>query len=263
MIKRTLKEKMKERPVFGMTIYTGSSAIIEMCGYWGFDFVFIDGEHTPMGIDRDMEKLVMAAHISGVSPLVRVSKVDAVEIRKALEMGAEGVIIPHVHDKAEAADCVKWAKFPHYGGRRGVDGSVRSAHYGAGDFNWDEFMKMSNEALILPMAEDYEFMDNIDEIMSVDGIDGINFGPADFGSSKCMKTFYNLADPVIEAALKEIIAKAKPRGMHVMAPVAPPSPEKLDAAIALGADMLILGNDVYNQNKMCSTIMKECVQKYL
>ena len=262
MIQKTLKEKLKERPVFGMTIYSGSSAIIETVGYWGYDFVFIDGEHTPMGIDRDMEKLVMAAQIAGVSPLVRVSQVDAIEIRKAFEMGAEGVIIPHVHNRKEAEDCVKWSKFPPYG-RRGVDGSVRSAHFGAGSFNWDEYMAMSNDGFILPMAEDYEFMNNIDEIMEVPGIDGINFGPADFASSKCMKTFYKLDEPVIQTALKEIIEKTKPRNMHVMAPVVPPTPETLAQAIQMGADMLILGNDMYNQNSMCSKIMKECVSPYL
>jgi 4-hydroxy-2-oxoheptanedioate aldolase len=258
----TLKEKMASRPVFGMTVYSGSVAVIESLGYWGYDFAFIDGEHTSMGIDRDMEKLVMAAQISGVSPLVRVAKVDAIEIRKAFEMGAEGVIIPHIHDKREAEDCVKWSKFPPYG-RRGVDGSVRSAHYGAGAFNWDEYMSMSNNGLVLPMAEDYEFMDNIDEIMDVPGIDGINFGPADFASSLAMKTFYKLDEPVIQEALKKIIAKAKPKKMHVMAPVVPPNAEKLDQLIEMGVDMLILGNDIYNQNKMCSTIMNDCVKKYL
>ena len=258
----TLREKMARRPVFGMTVYTGSTAVIETLGYWGYDFAFIDAEHTAMGIVRDMEKLVMAAQISGISPLVRVTKVDAIEIRKAFEMGAEGVIIPHIHDKQEAEDCVKWSKFPPYG-RRGVDGSVRATHYTAGDFKWDEFMELSNKGLILPMAEDYEFMDNIDEIMDVPGIDGINFGPADFASSKCLRTFYKLDEPVIQDALKTIIAKAKPKGMHIMAPVVPPSSEKLDELIGVGVDMLILGNDIFNQNKMCSTIMNDCVKKYL
>ncbi|MEG1515262.1 MAG: aldolase/citrate lyase family protein [Clostridia bacterium] len=258
----SLREKMATRPVFGMTVYTGSTAVIETMGYWGYDFAFIDAEHTAMGIDRDMEKLVMAAQISGISPLVRVTKVDAIEIRKAFEMGAEGVIIPHIHDRREAEDCVKWSKYPPYG-RRGVDGSVRATHYGAGNFNWDEFMTLSNQGLILPMAEDYEFMDNIDEIMEVPGIDGINFGPADFASSKCMRTFYKLDEPVIQDALKTMIAKAKPKGMHVMAPVVPPNAEKLDELVGMGVDMLILGNDIFNQNKMCSTIMNDCVKKYL
>lgn len=262
MIIKTLKEKMKKRPVFGMTIYSGSPAIIETVGYWGFDFVFIDGEHTALGMDRDMEKLVMAAQIAGISPLVRVSRVDAIEIRKALEMGAEGVIIPHILDKKDASDCVKWAKFPPYG-RRGVDGNVRSAQYSAGNFSWDKYMEKSNDCLILPMAEDYEFMDNIDEIMDVKGIDGINFGPADYASSKCMKTFYKLDEPVIQEALRTIISKAKARGMYVMAPVVPPTPEKINEAIHMGANMLILGNDIFNQNKMCSSIMEESVRYHL
>jgi 4-hydroxy-2-oxoheptanedioate aldolase len=81
MISKVLREKLEKRPVFGMTIYTGSIAIIEALGHWGFDFAFIDAEHTAMGIDRDMEKLIMAAQSTGVSPLVRVARIDEVEIR--------------------------------------------------------------------------------------------------------------------------------------------------------------------------------------
>jgi 4-hydroxy-2-oxoheptanedioate aldolase len=263
MISRALREKLKTRPVFGMTIYTGSPAIIEALGHWGFDFAFIDAEHTAMGIDRDMEKLVMAAQISGVSPLVRVARIDEVEIRKALEMGAEGVIIPHVRTKEEAEICVRGAKFPP-NGRRGVDGSVKAARFGARGFNWEQFIQESNDnTMVLPMAEDYEFMDNIDTIMDVPGIDAINFGPADFASSKCLKTFYKLDEPVIQAALKEVIEKAKRRNIHVMAPVIPPNAEKLKAAIDMGVDMLIMGNDMLNHNTACANIMDNVVAKYL
>jgi len=262
MISTTLREKLKKRPVFGMTIYTGSTAIIETLGHWGFDFAFIDAEHTPMGIDRDMEKLVMAAQLAGVSPLVRVTRADEIEIRKAYEMGAEGVIIPHVRTKEEAATCVRGAKFPPRG-RRGVDSSVRSARFGAKGFNWETYIDESNEGMVLPMAEDFEFMDNIDEILDVPGIDAINFGPADFASSKNMRTFYKLDDPVIQGALKEILAKSKKRGIHVMAPVIPPNAEKLKAAIDLGVDMLIMGSDMLNYNRACSSIMEEAVSKYL
>ena len=263
IISRVLREKLKKRPVFGMTIYSGSIAIIEALGHWGFDFAFIDAEHTSMGIDRDMEKLVMAAQHAGVSPLVRVGGVDEKEIRKALEMGADGVIIPHVKTKGETEMCVRSAKFPPQG-RRGVDGSVRAARYGARGFNWEQYIQESNEnIMVLPMAEDYEFMDNIDEIMDVPGIDAINFGPADFASSKCIKTFYNLGEPVINTALKEIIEKAKKRNIYVMAPVIPPNAEKLQAAIDMGVDMLIMGSDMLHHNAACANVMDNVVSKYL
>jgi 4-hydroxy-2-oxoheptanedioate aldolase len=263
MISKVLSEKLKKRPVFGMTIYTGSPAIIEALGHWGFDFAFIDAEHTAMGIDRDMEKLVMAAQISGVSPLVRVARIDEVEIRKALEMGAEGVIIPHVRTKEEAEICVRGAKFPPKG-RRGVDGTVKAARFSARGFNWEQYIQESNDnTMVLPMAEDYEFMDNIDAIMDVPGIDAINFGPADFASSKCLKTFYKLDEPTIQAALKEVLEKARKRNIHVMAPVIPPNAEKLKAAIDMGVDMLIMGSDMLNYNNACANIMDNVVAKYL
>ena len=93
MYENHLKEIMKKRPVFGMTVYTGSPAVIEALGHFGFDFAFIDAEHTPMSV-TELKDCVMAARQTGVSPLVRVTRPDEIEIRKALEMGAEGVIIP-------------------------------------------------------------------------------------------------------------------------------------------------------------------------
>lgn len=256
----SLKEKMKKGPVFGMTVYTGSVAVVEVIGNWGFDFVFLDAEHTPMGVGLEMEKLVMAAKLSGVSPLVRVTGCNEIEIRKALEMGAEGVIIPHVKTKAEAELCVRAAKFPLVG-RRGADATVRSANYAGPGFSWDDYVLQSNnDGLVLPMAEDFEFMDNLDEIMTVPGMDAINFGPTDYALSLGLKLFYKMDDPVIEAALGKIIAKAKPLGMGVMAPVVPPTVEGAKKAIAKGVNMLIMGSDMFNFQAACKNIISECVE---
>ena len=153
----TLKEKMAHGPVFGMTVYTGSVGIVETLGYWGYDFVFLDTEHVPMGVGPDMEKLVMAAKLSGVSPLVRVTGCNEIEIRKALEMGAEGVIIPHVRTEEDAKLCIRAGKFPMEG-RRGADATVRSARYASRGFDWNKYVEDSNSnTMIIPMAEDFEF----------------------------------------------------------------------------------------------------------
>lgn len=251
---KILKEKMAKRPVLGMTIYSGSPAVLDIIGRWGLDFAFIDAEHTSMGIDNDMEKLVMACKLSGVSPLVRVTRVDDIEIRKALEMGADGVIIPHVKTKEEAEGCVRAAKFPPKG-RRGIDATVRAAQFGSKGFNYDDYLADADDCLVIPMAEDFEFMDNIDAIMDVPGLDVINFGPADYALSKCMKTFYNLAEPEIQKALKEIVEKSHKRGIKVMAPVIPPTADSLKAALDAGVDMLIMGSDMLNLNRACAAIM--------
>ena len=148
---KTLREKMAAGPVLGMTFYSGAPAIIDVVGRWGLDFAFIDAEHTSMGIDNDMEKLVMAAKLSGISPLIRVTRPDDIEIRKALEMGADGAIIPHVRNVAEARACVRGAKFPPKG-RRGIDATVRAANFAAKGFNYDDYLAHADDCLVIPMA---------------------------------------------------------------------------------------------------------------
>ncbi len=257
-----LKEKMEKGPVFGMTVYNNTPAIIEALGYFGFDFAFIDAEHTPNHVGFDMEKLIMAARLSGVSPLVRVTRPDEIEIRKALEMGAEGVIIPHVHDRAEAEICVKGAKFPMEG-RRGYDSTVRSGRYGGAGFNANDYVAYSNKTeLVIPMAEDFEFMDNIEEIFEVPGIDAINFGPADFASSKGILSCYKLDTPEVQEALETIVKKAKSKNVGVMAPVIPPTFENAVSLVKKGVNMLIMGSDMSNFQKALRDIKELAIDKY-
>lgn len=257
----TLKEKLSKGPVFGMTVYTGSVGIIETLGYWGFDFAFIDAEHVPMGVGPDMEKLVMAALLSGVSPLVRVTSCNEVEIRKALEMGAEGVIIPHVHTREEAELCVHAGRFPMEG-RRGADATVRSARYATKGFDWNQYVEDSNKnVMIIPMAEDFEFFDNIDSIMAVSGIDAINYGPTDYALSLGLKLFYKMDDPTIQASLSRLTAQAQPRGIGVMAPAIPPTLENAKRLIGQGVNMVIMGSDMYNFQDAAKRIMQEVVEE--
>jgi len=261
-MKNSLKETMQKRPVFGMTIYTGSSAIVESLGYFGFDFAFIDSEHTPFTV-TELREVILSARHSGVSPLVRVTRPDEIEIRKALELGAEGIIVPHVKTKEDMEICVRGSKFPPKG-RRGYDATVRSANYGAIGFNSSEYIKNSNDTeMVIPMAEDYEFMDNINELMSVEGIDAINFGPADFALSKNIRTFYDMSHPETQAALKEIVSIAKPKGIGVMAPAVPPTMENVKNLIAKGVNMVIMGSDMFNYQNALKNIKENVLEKYL
>lgn len=82
MLNNTLKEKMAKRPVFGMTIYSNFPPVIENLAYYGFDFAFIDAEHCPWEV-TSLREAVLAARFAGISPLVRVTKPDMIEIRKA------------------------------------------------------------------------------------------------------------------------------------------------------------------------------------
>ncbi len=262
MFKNRLKETMKNRPVFGMTVYSGCPAVIEALGHFGFDFVFIDAEHTSMSV-TDLKECVMAARLTGISPLVRVTCPDMIEIRKAFEMGAEGVIVPHVRTKEEMEICVRGAKFPPKG-RRGYDATVRSAAYGGAGFNASEYIEYSNDTeLVIPMAEDFEFMDSIDELMSVPGIDAINFGPADFALSKNIRVFYDVNQPAVQEAMSEIAEYTSKMNIGLMAPAIPPTKESVDTLISRGVNMVIMGSDMFNFQNAVKNIRNNVIENYL
>lgn len=247
-----LKAKLEQGiPTFGVTMYTGTCAIVEIAGNWGLDFAFIDAEHTPFQIDLAMEKLILAAKVAGIAPLIRVRGTIEWDIRKSLELGAAGVIIPQVNTADQARAIVRAAKFPPQG-RRGGDGSVRSAGFGGPGFKWSTYTQSANEGtLVIPMAESFEFFDNIDEILDVEGIDVINFGPADYSLSRQIPIDYSMSNPEVNARLDELIEKCHRRGIKVMAPCIPPTAENAASLVRKGVDMIILGNDVMFLNQGC------------
>lgn len=239
------------RPAFGLNIYSGAPAAVEIAGHKGLDFVFIDTEHTVLGLDLPLERMILAAHVAGVASLVRVPDSNPTGLRKALELGATGVIVPQVHNAEQMRGIIAATKFPPLG-RRGGDSSVRSAGYGGPGFDWTEYaQRANNETMIVPMAESFEFFDAIDEILDVPGIDAVHFGPADYALSRGIPVDYSMRDPRVRGAMRELIAKCQPRGIRVMVPCAPASQEQATELLAEGADMLLVGNDLAFLHQGC------------
>ena len=255
----TLKERMKKGPVFGFAVFTGALCVIEAIGNWGYDFVYLDVEHTSLGVGPDIERQIMAARLAGIPAVIRLTGTDEVDIRKALEMGVEGVVIPHICTRDDIAGVVRAAKFPPLG-RRGAESNVRAAGFGRPGFNWPEYIRKSNEeSLIIPMAEDYEFAENVDDILSVDGIDAINFGPIDYSLSANLPIGYKIDHPSLYKDYQKIESKARTKGIGIMCPVVPATQENARDMIAKGVNMLILGNDMHHFQNACKNIMAECV----
>lgn len=241
---QTLKALMANSNTFGMNIYGTSSMAIEVAGNWGLDFVFVDAEHTSLGVDRDMEKLILAAKCAGIHSLIRVRGTLEWDIRKALEMGASGVIIPQVHNVEQMRSIIRYSKFPPLG-RRGGDSSVRSANYAGPNFDWANYTQSENDrSVIVPMAESYEFFDNIDEILDVEGIDAVHFGPADYSLSRQLPVDYRLGNPEVLERLELLIEKCHARSIRVMVPCFPADGETAKRLIEMGSDMLLMGSDL-------------------
>lgn len=255
----TLKEKMKKGPVFGMACFTGVPCVIETIAMSGLDFIYLDLEHTDWMLDGDFEKQIMAAKLHDISILVRMADDNEVAIRKVLEWGADGVVIPHCKTGEMARRCVEAAKFSPMG-RRGGESNVRAASFGCRNFDWNDYMEQQNrDTLVIPMDEDYEFTDNMDEILAVPGVDAVNFGPIDYAVSKGLKVGYSMGDEVREA-FRALVEKAKAKEIGVLGPVVPATKESLKQAISDGYTMIILGNDMWHFQKALKELVSEAVE---
>lgn len=248
----TLRTKLANaRLSFGINIYSGAPAAVEIAGHRGLDFVFIDAEHTLLGADLALERMILAAHVAGIASLVRAPDSNPTALRKILEAGASGLIIPQVHSAAQMRGIIQATKFPPLG-KRGGDSSVRSANYGGPGFSWPDYTRRENDGtLIVPMAESVEFFEEIDAILAVPGIDAVHFGPADYALSRGVEVDYSMRQPQVRAAMRELIAKCRPRGIKVMLPCAPATAEQARELLEEGADMLLVGNDLMFLHQGC------------
>ena len=259
---RTLKMDLAEgKVVCGVAVMSRSPIIVEMLGYTGFDFVFIDTEHTPIGSDMTLENLIRAAEASHIAPIVRVKENREHHIRNALEAGAQGVVIPHVATGEDAENAVRYARFP-LRGVRGADPTVRSARYRCGEFNWEEFILKSNEeAMVIPLLEDKEFLPNLEDILSVDGIDALCFGPTDYALSLGLNLLYDFNHPKIVEAFEAVVQGAKKKGLPVLSAVNPPTVEQSKKMVEMGVRFQLLGMDIGLISNAFNTLMQDVASK--
>ncbi|UCF72657.1 MAG: hypothetical protein JSW35_10880 [Deltaproteobacteria bacterium] len=262
MRKNPLRRALSEgRVVCGLAVMSRSPILVEILGYTGFDFVFLDTEHTPIGSDMTLENLIRAAEASDIVPIVRVKENREHYIRNALEAGAQGVVIPHVATKEDAEKAVKYARFP-LRGVRGADPTVRSARYRCGDFDWEEFIRKSNEeAMVIPLLEDKEFLSNLDDILSVDGIDALSFGPTDYALSCGLSLLYDYTHPKLVKAFDAIVQGANKKGLPVLSAVNPPTVEQSNKLKDMGVRFQIFGVDIAHISTTFHVLMQDVVSK--
>jgi 2-keto-3-deoxy-L-rhamnonate aldolase RhmA len=154
--------------------------IVEIIGLAGFDAAFIDMEHTSFDL-RDIQLMVMAAERVGVTPIVRTPGFDPAFILRLLDMGVQGVQVPHVSSADTAREAVKAVRYPPQG-ERGMAAASRAADFGR--IRLLDHMAASNKEITLAcMIEDTEAMENIDAIAAVEGVDLLAVGPSDLSRS--------------------------------------------------------------------------------
>ena len=178
-----MKENRAKRIVRdgGMALgtYVGGIAdpqIVEIIGHAGFDAAFIDMEHTSFDL-RDVQLMVMAAERVGITPVVRTPGFDPAFILRLLDMGVQGIQLPHVNDAAAARAAVQAVRYAPLG-ERGMAAATRAADYGK--IPLAEHMAQSNREIMLAvMIEELSALEEVEEIASTPGIDLVVVGPAD------------------------------------------------------------------------------------
>jgi 4-hydroxy-2-oxoheptanedioate aldolase len=252
-----LRRALREREtLIGMGIVTPLPAAVEVAGEAGFDYVFIDLEHTAISL-RELEGLLRAAELYDMASIVRVPENGEAIIRRVLELGADAVKVPHVTDADGARAAVRHARFPPEGAR-GTAGFVRSARYRA---QWPEWLAAANDATCVDvMIEDVDALDRLDDILGVPGVDIVSFGQYDFSVS--MGAPGAVADERVSAALDAVVAAAERHGQAVFTIVLPPT--SIDAAAALaeqGVRLLTFGNEITHLHGTLTRIASEASER--
>ena len=207
----TLKQKLRAgKPAFGVMITFPSPPIVEMLGYMGFDWVLIDNEHGSVTVDAS-EDMIRAAELTGIAPIVRPVVNRPEVIAPFLDRGAWGVQVPHVNTREEAEAAVAACKyFPD--GQRGSFSRGRPARYGIGGTpTKDYFAKANAETLVCLMLEEVVAIDNIDEIVTVKGIDVLFIGSGDLSQS--MGYTGQQAHPEVQALMEKGVKRIRDAGI--------------------------------------------------
>ena len=233
----------------GSWVTLGHPAIAEVMADAGFDWLAIDLEHSAITL-RETEDLIRAIEGSGCIPLVRLSSNNPVQIKRVMDSGAHGVIVPMVNSEEEARAAVAAVKYPPIGKRS--FGLARAQRYGN---RFSEYIDWAAEnTIVIVQIEHIEAVRSIDQILAVSGVDGYFVGPYDLSGSMGIPGQFK--DPDFIETMRRIrtagVASGKPGGRHVVAP----DPDELAKAFAEGEQFVAYGLDVMMLDKECRSAIQ-------
>lgn len=211
-----VKEMMKnhQKPL-GTFLVLASQSHVECLEGVGLDYVIIDTEHGPYDTEN-MINLIRGAESANLTPFVRVANADHKEIQRCLDQGAKGLIIPMLNTIEDFKKVINLSKYTPIG-NRGFAG-VRSNHYGYDESikaDITSFMKTCNdEILVLPQCETIHALEIIEDVLKLDGIDGIFVGPFDLSISLGIPVQFD--HPKFKAAMNRILSACKETGKFAL-----------------------------------------------
>ena len=227
--------------LIGTILTLDACSVAELLSDSGWDWLFIDAEHSPMTTET-IQKLLQASHIPA---LIRIASADPITIKKTLDLGAAGIIVPQVNDAQLAQDVVGWCRYPP-AGDRGV-GLARAHRYG---FEFEDYLNNAKqETVIVVQAEHKIAIENIEAIATVSGLDAILIGPYDLSASYGKPGAVD--DVEIQNAMAKVAAACQANQVvlgifGINADAVLPSIEQGASLITVGIDSVFLGSAAKN-----------------
>ncbi len=256
-----LKELLKQGKIaYGVACFTNHPALIEIIGWAGFDYVWIDTEHSPADVGATLTA-VRACELTGMTPIVRVYENSPPLICKALDNGARGVLVPHVSTASEAEAVVRAVKYPPLGERSACP-LTRSNRFGllSPSSLRENYQKANEDTLVVLLIEDLEGIKNLPDILKIKGVDIIFLGQGDLSHAIGIPG-ENYEHPKLYGALKDVANMCSEVGVSVMTSTS--SLNQSDASYAYtrkiidaGVRVLYLTSDLSLFGRACKELIK-------
>ncbi|CAN5314430.1 2-keto-3-deoxy-L-rhamnonate aldolase [soil metagenome] len=234
---RIVKKLRENQPVLLTTLHLMDASLFELASLMGFDGIWIDMEHHSHSVET-AATMMRAARVGSSDILARPAKGEFMRLGRLLEAGAQGILYPRCDNAKEAAEVVRWAKFPPLG-QRGLDTGNADAPYCTMPI--DKYVKEANDqTFIIVQVEDPAAITHVEEMLAVPGVDGIMIGPGDFSSLAGLPG--QVKHPSILAAAARVAEAARRTGKHWGIPVA--SVEDAAKYLEMGARFLPHHSDI-------------------
>lgn len=233
-----IREKLRRNvPALVTTLHFADPSLFELASLMGFDGLWIDLEHHSHSIET-AANLMRAARVGTSDIVARPAKGEFMRLSRLLEAGAQGIMYPRCESAAEAAEVVRWAKFPPLG-ERGCDGGNADMPYLSMSLG-DYIAEANRETFIIIQLEDEQAVDCVDEIAAVEGVDVLMIGPGDYSALGGFAG--DMSHPKLIKARDRIATAALRAGKHWGTPVT--SADDAKDKISRGARFLPYGADI-------------------
>ncbi len=249
------KKLRKNQLTIGSWIQLNSPNAADIMARSAFDWLTVDMEHSVTSLDT-MQHFFQIIEGHGIVPLVRIGENDPNLIKRVMDAGAYGIIVPMVNTAADAKKAVDAVKYPP-AGSRGV-GIARAHGYGR---DFDAYVAAANdESIVIAQIEHIDAVRNIKKIIAVDGLDGCFIGPYDLSGSLGMPG--KLAHPKVKKAVADVEKACREKGMPLGIHVVDPDLALMNEYIRRGYTIMAFSSDMLLLEKICRTQMQELRREF-